>query len=129
MTRKDARELAMQILFQMEAQGDFAAPDIDKYLSQKELGNQTTYLRTLLTQISSHIEEIDGKINERSRGWPTCRMAKMDLAVVRLAAGEILFLEDVPKAVSINEAVNLAKLYGTETSPGFVNAILGRIGA
>lgn len=129
MTRKEARELAMQILFQMEAQEDFSAPDIDKYLQQKELGNQKAYLNSLLKEVSSHIEEIDEAINKNSRGWPTSRMAKTDLAVARLAVGEILFLEEIPRPVSINEAVNLAKEYGTETSAGFINAVLSRIGA
>ena len=51
----------------------------------------------------------------------------MDLAIIRVAAGEIIFMEDIPRAVSINEAVELAKKYGTEHSPQFVNAVLGKI--
>ena len=118
----------MQILFQMEAQNDFAATDIDKYLQGKEPGNQRSYLETAIREISSHLEEIDAEINKNSKGWPTFRMAKTDLAVARLAAGEILFLEEIPRPVSINEAVNLTKKYGTETSAGFINAVLSQIG-
>ena len=55
-------------------------------------------------------------------------MAKADLAIVRLAVGEILFMDEVPNAVAINEAVNMAKRYGTEQSPKFINAVLGKIG-
>ena len=66
-------------------------------------------------------------IDAASDGWPASRMAKPDLAIIRIAIGEMLFADDVPDAVAINEAVNLAKDYGTEQSPKFVNAVLAKI--
>ena len=128
MARKEAREFAMQAIFQMEVQSDFTSPDIEKYLTREELGEQKSYVKQLLTLISSNIETIDQVINHNSQGWPTTRMAKADLAIVRLAVGEILFMDEVPNAVAINEAVNMAKRYGTEQSPKFINAVLGKIG-
>ena len=127
MVRKEAREFAMQTLFQIDVHKDFETLDIDKYIGDRKIGNQKEYVKTLLTTICANITAVDEKINECSENWPTTRMAKTDLAITRIAVGEILFLEDVPKAVAINEAVNLAKDYGTETSPKFINAILGKV--
>ena len=127
MARKEAREFAMQTLFQIDVHKDFENPDIEKYMGGKKLGNQKEYVTSLLTQICANIEAVDEKINAYSENWPTSRMAKTDLAITRIAVGEILFREDVPKAVAINEAVNLAKDYGTDTSAGFINAILGKV--
>lgn len=127
MVRKEAREFAMQTLFQIDVHKDFEQCDIEKYMGDKKLGNQKHYVNSLLTQICSNIDVIDAKINQCSESWPASRMAKTDLAITRIAVGEILFIEDVPKAVAINEAVNLAKDYGTETSPKFINAILGKV--
>ena len=127
MARKEAREFAMQTLFQIDVHKDFENPDIEKYMGGKKLGNQKEYVTNLLTQICANIVAVDEKINACSENWPTSRMAKTDLAITRIAVGEILFREDVPKAVAINEAVNLAKDYGTDTSAGFINAILGKV--
>ena len=127
MNRKEAREFVMQCVFQMEAQHDFEAPDLEKYLSREDLGENREYAEKLLKNISENIERINTNIDNCSVGWPHWRMAKMDLAIIRVAAAEMFYCQDVPKAVSINEAVNLAKLYGTDQSPKFVNAVLGKI--
>ncbi|MCI6011812.1 MAG: transcription antitermination factor NusB [Firmicutes bacterium] len=127
MNRKEAREYTMQALFQMEAQRDFEEPDLEKYLSREELGKQKTYVESLLRAVSENIRRVDEIISQCSEGWPPARMSKMDLAIIRVAAGEIIFMEEIPRAVSINEAVELAKKYGTEHSPQFVNAVLGKI--
>ena len=112
-TRKDAREFLMQTVFQMDAQKELDVSHLEKYLADRKFG--------------TNIEEIDSMINAVSDGWSTSRMAKPDLAISRVAAAEILYADDVPQAVAINEAVNLSKLYGTEQSPKFINAVLGKI--
>ena len=76
--------------------------------------------------IITNVTEIDEKINEVSDNWKTSRMTKVDLTIIRLAAYEILFDEDVPNKVAINEAVELAKMYGTDKSKAFVNGVLSR---
>ena len=76
--------------------------------------------------IYAHIEELDAAINEVSKGWKTIRMGKVDLTLIRLAVYEIRFEEEIPVKVSINEAVELAKKYGTDDSPAFVNGILAK---
>ncbi len=126
-TRRDARELLMQTIFQMEAQKELDPLQLEKYLAGKKLGSQTSYVHTVLKNMLEHIEEIDSKINDASDGWATSRMSKPDLAICRVAVSEMLYAEDVPRAVAINEAVNLSKLYGTEQSPKFINAVLGKV--
>lgn len=127
MNRKEAREFVMQVLFQMDAQKDFEAPDIEKYLGDKKTGNQKEYIVSAIKNTAEHLAEIDSIIDEKSEGWPVRRMAKTDLAVMRLAICEIKYFDDIPKAVTVNEAVELAKIYGTDTSSKFINAVLGKI--
>ena len=127
MNRKQAREFVMQTMFQIEVQRDFDNPDIDSYMAECGAGNQKDYIRNLLSQICGNIEKIDGMIDAASEGWHASRMTKPDLAVIRVAVGEMLYADDVPDAVAIIEAVNLAKDYGTDQSPKFVNAVLAKI--
>ena len=130
MRRTEARELLMQLLFQMEAQNDFsiAAKDffIEIYLDSS---SQVPYFNRVFQSFYEHRSEIDAKIEESSSNWKTSRIAKVDLAILRLCITEMLFLEreDVPLAASINEAVELAKKFGGEDSGKFVNGILGKL--
>ena len=77
--------------------------------------------------VFSKIPELDELIDSKVEGWKTSRMNKVDLTIIRLALYEIRFDEDVPVAVAINEAVELAKKYGTNDSPSFVNGVLSRL--
>lgn len=126
-TRKDAREFLMQTVFQMDAQKELDPAHLDRYFEGKKFGSQTRYVNAVMRNMLENIEELDTLINSVSDGWSTSRMAKPDLAIIRVAVAEIKYAEDVPQAVAINEAVNLSKLYGTEQSPKFINAVLGKI--
>ena len=126
MNRKQAREFVMQTIFQIDAQKDFDTPDVDRYMKECPAGSQKEYIRNLISSICGHISYIDAVIDEASKGWPAARMAKPDLAIIRVAIGEMIFADDVPDAVAINEAINLAKIYGTDHSPQFVNGVLGK---
>ncbi|MBR2562504.1 MAG: transcription antitermination factor NusB [Eubacterium sp.] len=86
-------------------------------------------IREKLTDVIRYIPEIDERLNRVSRGWKTSRMGKVDLNILRLASYEILFDEEVPTGVAINEAVEIAKKYGGDESASFINGILGRIAA
>ena len=127
MTRRDARVFLMQTAFQMDAQKELDAEHRDQYLKGHRFGGQTKYVNTVFDNLLENIEAIDEAINSASEGWPTSRMAKPDLAISRVAVAEILYAEDVPAAVAVNEAVELGKLYGTEQSAKFINAILGKV--
>lgn len=85
------------------------------------------FIQDKYSKASEHIPEIDKLLNETSEGWRTGRMNKVDLTVLRLAVYEMLYDDDIPVGVAINEAVELAKKYGGDDSGSFVNGILGKI--
>lgn len=127
MKRKDAREFMMKVFFQMDAQNDYSTDNADRYLESINGKNQYDYCKSLHTALCENRESIDEKIAKYSVGWTIERMPKTDIATLRLAVCEMYYEDDVPPAVAINEAVELAKKYGTDQSPKFVNAILGSI--
>ena len=128
MTRKEARELMMQVFFQMEICNDFDVNNRDKYLSQDIVRSQRDYCNELYSLLCNKKEEIDDMLETYSKNWKLSRMPKTDVAVLRVSACEMVYL-GMAAAVSINEAVDLAKLYGTEDSAKYVNAILGKVAA
>jgi len=128
MIRGEARELVMKLIFQMEAQNDYSSSIRDKFYKEyAEKESQKEYMNGLLNTIIENRDVIDSTIDKYSTNWNISRMAKVDLAITRLAVAEIMILEDVPDSVAINEAVNIAKKYSTEESSKFINGILGKI--
>lgn len=89
--------------------------------------DDSEYITTKYEKIREKIPQLDARINEKIEGWDTSRIGKVELTVLRLAVYEILFDEDIPNGVAINEAVELAKRFGQENSGGFVNAVLTKI--
>lgn len=146
MTRRTAREILIKIFYQTDVNGDSDSSeyvdrldktdDLKEYVatcggedaeSQKAAGDQIDFIRSVCFQWDMHRDEIDEKISKYSINWKLERMARTDLAIMREAATELLYIDDVPSAVTINEAVELAKIYGTEKSTKFINAVLGKI--
>lgn len=129
MTRRQLRENVFKMLFRVEFHDDKELPD-QLILFEDELEpiseDEKIYMTNKYKDIYAHIEELDAAINEVSKGWKTIRMGKVDLTLIRLAVYEIRFEEEIPVKVSINEAVELAKKYGTDDSPAFVNGILAK---
>ena len=87
---------------------------------------EEAYINAKSTDIIAHIDELDAAINERAFGWKSSRMSKVDLSIIRLALYEIRYEEAIPMKVAINEAVELAKTYGTNDSASFVNGVLAK---
>ena len=130
MTRREIREQVFKMLFRVEfynqeEMSEQIALCEDDACSWKE--KDKTYIFEKVEKISEKLEEIDAKINEVSEGWKTGRMGKVDQTLIRLAVYEMLYEEDVPAKVAINEAVELAKQYGTDNSPSFVNGVLAKL--
>ncbi len=127
-TRTDARERFMQMLFEMDAQNDFTAAKRtqfeETYLEGKP---EQEYFDAVFDALSNHLPEVDEALSQAAENWTIERFAKVDLAILRLAVLEIRYVDTIPEAVSINEAVELAKKYGAEESPKFVNGVLGKI--
>ena len=129
MTRRQLRENVFKMLFRVEFHDDKELPE-QLILFEDELEpiseDEKIYMTNKYKDIYAHIEELDAAINEVSKGWKTIRMGKVDLTLIRLAVYEIRFEEEIPVKVSVNEAVELAKKYGTDDSPAFVNGILAK---
>ena len=129
MTRRQLRENVFKMLFRVEFHDDKELPE-QLILFEDELEpiseDEKIYMTNKYKDIYAHIEELDAAINEVSKGWKTIRMGKVDLTLIRLAVYEIRFEEEIPVKVSIKEAVELAKKYGTDDSPAFVNGILAK---
>lgn len=130
MGRSELREHIFRILFRIEFQPkEEMEEQLALYLEELESAKYTEkeYIRTKYAAIAEKVEMIDEKINASVTGWKTSRMGKVDLTILRLAVYEIEWDEEVPQGVAINEAVELAKRYGGEESPSFINGVLGKI--
>ncbi len=131
MTRNEARETLMQLLFELETAKDIengdAADKGVRLIGERMSGGHVSRCTDLFNQIIENLDEIDEEINVNSTKWKTARMPKVDLAIMRLAVGEMKYSQDVPHAVVINEAINLAKKYSTDHSAKFIHGVLGAI--
>lgn len=129
MNRREIREQIFKMLFQAEFYGEDEM-DEQIQISMDELEEQNegkrNYIEQKLRSIYARREEIDAQINEKTAGWKTGRMAKVDLTLIRLAVYEIKYEDDIPAGVAINEAVELAKVYSSEGAPSFVNGVLAK---
>jgi N utilization substance protein B len=129
--RTKARKRAVDALFAADLRDgmptellDAAELASDDRASQSEIFN---YAREAVTGVLQHQAEIDDQLQTYAQGWTLNRMPALDRAILRLATWEILFNDEVPDAVAIDEAVELAKEYSTDSSAGFVNGLLGKI--
>lgn len=130
MTRRALREQVFLMLFRVEFHDAAELNEqIEMYKEQLEDCSEKDceYIVNKFKNIVEKLEEIDTAIGEASKGWKVSRMAKVDLALIRLAVYEMKYEEDVPVKVAINEAVELAKQYGTDDSPAFVNGVLAKL--
>ena len=129
MGRREQREQIFKLVFQLEFNDKTEMPEQMKlYLEQEEIQSEKdcTYISDKFGKIQEKLEEIDGMINEQATGWKTDRMAKVDLAIIRLAVYEIKYDESVPTSVAINEAVEIAKKFGQDESSSFINGVLAK---
>jgi N utilization substance protein B len=127
-SRRKAREAAVQMLYQIDLCGLEVAAAIE--LFWKHLGVPTErddFADQLVLGFGRVSEEIDAKIRAVSRHWRLERMARVDRNIIRLGAYELMHVADIPRRVTLNEAVELAKRFGNEESPAFVNGVLDRI--
>lgn len=125
--RSLARRQALQLLFQAEACGRSVADVIDGGEYALEEGPLDEYAEQIARGAGGLLPELDRAIGSRSEGWAVSRMPAVDRNILRLAAYEMIAVDEVDVAVAINEAVDLAKVFGTDESPRFVNGLLGRL--
>ena len=128
MSRKLAREIAMNVLYQMAIHEDFASKSFENYINDNMTEpDDLRYVHSVVNAFADNRETIDIAIGKYLKGWTFDRLAKLDVSILRLATTEILFIEEVSTAVAINEAVNLAKRFSDDETPGFVNGVLGEM--
>lgn len=130
MGRRELREHIFKLLFMTQFNdGEEMPVQIGMYFDNLQELNEKdeVYMKEKYQKVVEKLEEIDGILNEASTGWKTKRMNRVDLTALRLAVYEMKYDEDVPVRVAINEAVNLAKMFGGDDSSSFVNGVLGKI--
>ncbi len=125
--RHRARRQALQMLYQREVTGEAVGRILALGSYSTEDGEPDDYARALATGTESRVGEIDELIGHTSEHWSVGRMPLVDRNILRIATYELLFVPEIPPSVAINEAVELAKVYGGEDSSKFVNGVLGRI--
>ena len=132
MSRREIRENIFKLLFLLEFyKGEELNEQAELYLDEVEgaapTEKEAEYIRTKFHKIEESLTEIDEMLGKASTGWKTSRMGKVDLAILRLAVYEIKKDDDIPVGVAINEAVELAKKFGGDESPAFINGVLAKL--
>lgn len=128
MSRKRARIGVMQALFAMDVNDDFSTDKLDLFMENHEFqGDEVDYIKRTVPDILDKLDLVDETIEKNLKGWTMARLAKVDRQILRIAVYEFLYKDDIPEEVSINEAVEIARLYSSDEAPKFINGILGTI--
>lgn len=133
MSRKNAREVAFKVIFELAFQNEENAKELfENFMSASDekydiTEEDNSYVSEIVQGIQSNESSIDEKIKSHLKDWNFERISKVDIAILRLAIYEIIYRSDIPCKVSVNEAVELAKIFSDESSPAFINGILAEI--
>jgi len=130
--RRKAREEALQILYQLDLNEDLS-PQAGLHHFQSSFnpadGAIDDFTHRVVNGVTNHLKEIDTVIEGVSENWRKARMAAVDRNILRIGVFELLFCDDIPATVSINEMIELAKHFGAESSPAFINGVLDKVKA
>ncbi len=126
--RRQARIIALQTLYEYDIANHAQTEILQRHAEERNLQPRVVeYAQELVLGVRDHLADIDAHIQSAAREWPLQQMARIDKNILRLAIYEILFNNTVPAKAAINEAVELAKIFGSETSSRFINGVLGTI--
>ena len=125
--KRKAREQAFIILFEKSFNSELTIDEILKIAVESEVIEKNKMTADIVRKAEEHIDEIDGVIEKNLKGWSKQRISKVSLALLRMAVCEMKYFDKVPVGVSINEAVEICKVYGSDEDKGFINGILGSI--
>ena len=127
-SRRKAREKALQILFQLDFRDDGIEKICKEFWDENRAGGKVReFAEKLARGTHANLDTIDRLIGSTAEHWSVKRLASVDRAILRWATYELLYIPDIPPKVTINEAVEIAKTFGTEESSGFINGILDKI--
>lgn len=127
LTRREEREQAFILLFEKLFNEDVSVSELYEMAVENEIISESDFAKNLTVKVTENLEQIDAAIEKNSVKWKMNRISKVALAVMRLAICEILYYDDIPVGVSINEAVELCKKYASKDDYSFVNGILSAI--
>jgi len=130
MNRRKSREIAMKLLFEMSINKENYDEIIENFKENTDIELNDVdfdYIERVLSGVLKNKDEIDNTIEKYLVKWTIDRLPKMNLAILRMASYELTFEEDIPEKVSINEAIELAKKYGDDNAPAFINAVLNNL--
>ena len=126
MSRHEERQQALGFVYERMFRDDTVEDTFDDAFQARD-AQVGKYVQTVVKGIEEHTDEIDKLIEENLKGWKKNRISKITLTILRIAVFEMLYLDNIPASVSINEAVELAKSYASETDAGYVNGVLGAV--
>ncbi|HEY8892475.1 MAG TPA: transcription antitermination factor NusB [Clostridium sp.] len=130
MNRRKSRETAMKLLFEMSINKENYQDIIENFKENTDVDLKDldmAYITKVLVGVHENGKEIDKNIEKHLIKWKLNRLSKMNLAILRISTYEILFEEEIPGKVSVNEGIELAKIYGEDSSPAFINGILAKM--
>ncbi len=127
MTRTESREYALKLIFAFQADRSVCPETIMADASETLEAEPSEFAKQLFLGVCSHIDELDEKISASAIGWRTERMGRVSLAVLRLAAYEVIYMPDIGVKISVNEALELVRKYEGDKAVPFVNGVLARI--
>ncbi len=125
--RREARELVLGLLFESEFRTDESYVEIYASSCEERLIPKDDFIQHAYNTIFEHREEIDALIGEHAHGWKTSRLSKMSRSILRLGVYELLYEKEIPYSVTINEAVELTKIYDDPKARAFVNGVLNSV--
>ena len=125
--RRKSREQAFIILFEKSFNEELSVDEIVSVAIESEVVVEDKFMSKILESAENNIDAIDEEIEKNLKGWSKSRISKVSLALLRLAISEILYFDDIPVGVSINEAVEICKIYGSDEDKSFINGVLGSV--
>lgn len=127
MSRREAREQAFILIFEKSFQPEIDVAELVEYAKENEIFVADKYAVGLVNNTYDNLEKIDEMITGNLKGWSSSRISKITRAILRMTVCEMLYYEDVPTGVAINEAVEVAKKFAADDEPSYINGVLGSI--
>ncbi len=125
--RRAAREAVFELLFETEFKKDEAREEIFALSVENREVQEDEYIRTAYFGVCEHIAELDERINRHAKGWKVNRLSRVTRSILRLCVYEMLYCDEIPESVSLNEAIELCKAYDEEKARPFVNGVLNSV--
>lgn len=127
--KRERRNALLEIMFESEFRKDETPEEIYVISAEeRELSQDIrNYVKAIYFDLKDKLEIIDGYINKAAEGWKTTRLSKLSLCILRIAVYEMLYVEDIPAVISINEAIELSKKYDDPKAKGFINGVLNKV--